>query len=240
MPDPSLSYAVGDVHGRDDLLRDLLMQFDAHAAGRPHHLIFLGDYIDRGPDSPTVVERLIALQQARPAGEVVCLRGNHEQMALDALTAAGGWQLNLWRRNGGDATLAAYGTDADEPDLTRVPEEHRAWMASLPLLHRNGHRIYVHAGLEPNTPVKEQDADTFLWIRGAFLRAAQGSFPAHVVHGHTPEWAGKPNWAEPELLPHRTNLDTGAYATGVLTAGVFDRSGRGGPFTVLSAVGALG
>ena len=240
MPDPSFCYVVGDVHGRDDLLCDLLAQIDAHATGRPHHLIFLGDYIDRGPDSPAVVERLIALQQARPPGAVVCLRGNHEQMALDALTAGGGWQLNLWRRNGGDATLSAYGTDADEPDLTRFPEEHRTWMAGLPHLHRDSRHIYVHAGLEPNTPIEEQDAEAFLWIREAFLRAPPGSFPAHVVHGHTPEWADKPDWAEPELLPYRTNLDTGAYATGVLTAGVFDRSGRGGPSAVLSAIGAPG
>ena len=238
MPDPSLSYAVGDVHGRDDLLRDLLAQIDAHAAGRDHRLIFLGDYIDRGPYSAAVVSRLMALQQARPPSAVICLRGNHEQMALDALAAGGGWQVNFWRRNGGDATLASYAPPGEEPELGHVSEEHRAWFATLPLSYQDAQRIYVHAGLEPHTPLAEQEDEVLLWIREAFLRAPEGSFPAHVVHGHTPTWAGKPDWADPELLAHRTNLDTGAYQTGVLTAGLFVTDVPGGVIKLLQARGS--
>ena len=238
MIEDDLVYAVGDVHGRDELLAELLTQIDVHAAARPHRLIFLCDYIDRGLASAAVVRRLMALQQDRAPGAVTCLRGNHEQMALDALAAGGGWQFNVWRRNGGDATLLSYGAPEPGPDyLDRVPSDHRAWLAGLPLLHSDAHRIYVHAGLEPHTPVADQDTEILLWIREAFLRAPPGSFPAHVVHGHTPEWAGKVDMATPELLPHRANLDTGAYATGVLTAGVFDGYVSGGPVHLLQTGG---
>ena len=236
MNEADLIFAIGDVHGRDDLLGQLLAQIDRHAAGRLHQLVFLGDYIDRGPDSAAVVSRLMALQRGRPAGTVICLRGNHEQMALDALAADGGWPFNLWRRNGGNATLRSYGAPEPGPRyLDLIPADHRAWLTGLPLAHQDARRIYVHAGLEPNTPLADQDEEAFLWIREAFLRAPPDSFPAHVVHGHTPEWAGKTSMARPELLSHRTNLDTGAYATGMLTAGIFERRSPAGPVRLLQA-----
>jgi serine/threonine protein phosphatase 1 len=106
-------------------------------------------------------------------------------------------------------------------------------MSSLPRTTGDGHRIYVHAGLAPGRPIERQNADTFLWIRDRFLQARPGSFEAHVVHGHTPIWTGKPNPAEPELLPHRTNLDTGAFATGVLAIAVFDAETPGGPIDLI-------
>ena len=91
----------------------------------------------------------------------------------------------------------------------------------------------MHAGLEPGVPLGLQDEATLLWIRGPFLRAPAEAFEAHVVHGHTPLWDEKPEAAEPELLAHRTNLDTGAYFTGVLTVGVFDPAAPGGPIELL-------
>ncbi|HWA60379.1 MAG TPA: hypothetical protein VG939_03350, partial [Caulobacteraceae bacterium] len=97
--------------------------------------------------------------------------------------------------------------------------------------------IYVHAGLAPKTPLGRQSEDVCLWIRERFLRARPKDLEAHVVHGHTPVWEGKPDFTLPELLPHRTNLDTGAFASGVLTIGVFDPAEPGGPVEVLRAVG---
>jgi serine/threonine protein phosphatase 1 len=103
------------------------------------------------------------------------------------------------------------------------------------LTHRDAHRLYVHAGVVPSTPVESQDKRALLWIRETFLSAKAATLPCHVVHGHTPRWRKKPDPARPELLPHRTNLDTGAYFTGVLSIGVFDDVQAGGPLEILSA-----
>jgi serine/threonine protein phosphatase 1 len=231
----SLTYVLTDIHGRADLLTRALTMVAEHAGRRSHRLVFLGDYIDRGPASAEVVECVMGLQASRPPGVVVCLRGNHEQLCLDALAIGGGWRLALWLRNGGDATLASYSPIGEEPALHHIPAAHRAWLIERPFIHQDQHRIYVHAGLRPNTPLIEQGPETCLWIRGPFLEALPGEFPAHVVHGHTPVWKGKPMMAAPEQLAHRTNLDTGAFMTGVLTVGVFRDAQPGGPSDLLIA-----
>ncbi|HEY1425098.1 MAG TPA: hypothetical protein VGF50_00370, partial [Caulobacteraceae bacterium] len=120
-----------------------------------------------------------------------------------------------------------------------VPREHLSWMAGLPLTTGDGHRIYVHAGLAPGTPAHRQKDQTLLWIRERFLLAKPGDFEAHVVHGHTPLWNGKPNPADPELLEHRTNVDTAAFATGVLSIAVFEAERPGGPVEVLQVRGRV-
>jgi serine/threonine protein phosphatase 1 len=224
-----LVYAVGDVHGRLDLLLRAMQQIKDHAAGRPHHLLCLGDYVDRGPDSRGVIETLMAVQAA---GGVTCLKGNHEQMMIDA-AREGGFAVTRWLQNGGMAALRSYGGGRLH-DMYMIPEAHVAWLDRLPLMARDRHRIYVHAGLAPGRPVRKQQAKTLLWIREAFLRAGAGDLPAHVVHGHTPVWEGKQAPASPERLPHRTNLDTGAYFTDVLAVGVFDAAVPGGPVEVLT------
>ena len=111
------------------------------------------------------------------------------------------------------------------------------WMSGLPRTTGDGHRIYVHAGLMPGTPIHRQKEQTCLWIRERFLQAKASDFEAHVVHGHTPIWEGKPDPAEPELLEHRTNLDTAAFATGVLSIAVFDAERPGGPIELLQVRG---
>jgi serine/threonine protein phosphatase 1 len=224
-----LIYAVGDIHGRLDLLLRAMEQIKDHAAGRPHHLLCLGDYVDRGPDSRGVIERLMA---AQAAGAVTCLKGNHEQMMIDAVRE-GGLAVGRWVQNGGFAALRSYG-GARLQDIDLITEDHVAWLDGLPLMARDPHRIYVHAGLAPGKPLKKQQARNLLWIREAFLRAGAGDLPAHVVHGHTPVWEGKQAPAAPERLPHRTNLDTGAYFTDVLAVGVFDAAVPGGPIEVLT------
>ena len=227
-------YAIGDVHGRLDLLERAVEAIDAHVGDAPFRVIFLGDYVDRGPDSRGVIDLLMELQKRWP---VVCLKGNHEELMLQAINEPTGGRLTRWLEYGGDHTLASYGLDENSDLADGIPREHLRWMSGLPRTTGDGHRIYVHAGLAPGTPIHRQKEQTFLWIRERFLEARPGDFEAHIVHGHTPVWEGKPNPAEPELLEHRTNLDTGAFATGVLSVAVFDAAVPGGPIEVLKIRG---
>ena len=203
-----LTYAIGDIHGRHDLLQLLLRKIREHAEDRPHKLVFLGDYIDRGPDSAAVVETIRRLQNASP-DNVVCLMGNHEDMLLMAVNDP--TAVYWWVRNGGDATLAAF--DAGMPH--DIPADVLDWMSSLPNSFEDEKRYYVHAGLRPGKGFMEQTDQDKLWIREPFL-TIDYDFGKHVIHGHTPV-----RTAYPESRPYRTNLDTGAVFTGVLTAGIF-------------------
>jgi serine/threonine protein phosphatase 1 len=220
---PGLTYAIGDIHGRLDLLRAAIAQIGAHARGRAHQVICLGDYVDRGPESKGVVETLMILTANGPWR---CLLGNHEDMMTRSLRTRDDDEVDRWLNNGGDATLASYGGS--------VPQTHLAWLETLALIHHDGQRLYVHAGVAPGAPLETQDRRTLVWIREAFLTAEAGALPCHVVHGHTPFWRMKPEPHRPERLPHRTNLDTGAYFTGVLSVGVFDDAVPGGPVEILS------
>ena len=225
-----LTYAVGDVHGRLDLLERAFDRMAADADGCPHRVIMLGDYVDRGPESAGVIDFLIR-RQVR--ADVTCLKGNHEAMMSGAL-AGDDVALRSWLSNGGVETLRSYGARNASEMGQAIPAAHVAWLSALPLAATDAHRIFVHAGLEPDVPLSRQDEATLLWIRTPFLRAPAGAFEAHVVHGHTPVWDAKPDPAVPELLAHRTNLDTGACFTGVLTVGVFDAAAPGGPIAVLA------
>jgi serine/threonine protein phosphatase 1 len=218
-----LTYAIGDIHGRLDLLQAAIKAIVAHARGRLHQVICLGDYVDRGPASKGVVETLMTLTANAPWR---CLLGNHEDMMAQSLRSRDRDELERWLNNGGDATLDSY--------FDEVPVSHLKWLEALPLIHRDAHRLYVHAGVAPGAPVDVQDKRTLIWIREAFLTAGADALPCHVVHGHTPLWRMKPEPHLPERLPHRTNLDTGAYFTGVLSVGVFDDAIAGGPLEILS------
>lgn len=208
------TYAIGDIHGCADLLDALLERIDAHAAGRPRKLVFLGDYIDRGPDSARVIETLRKLQWREP-DDVVCLMGNHEAMLLKTLHEPGA--LEHWLVNGGTATLASF--DAAGPE--EISGDVLDWIEGLPTLHSDPQRWYVHAGFRPDAEVPDPDREVHLWMREPFL-SADHDFGRHVVHGHTPQTRGGP-----ERKRFRTNLDTGAVYGNALSAGVF--SGRQGP-----------
>lgn len=214
---PGITYAIGDVHGRLDLLLLAVDAIQADLGERSGRVVMLGDYVDRGPDSAGVVKFLMHSQKH---GSVTCLKGNHEAMMVDAMRGRGD---DLWLGNGGVATLKSYGPGG-------VPDEHVAWMDALPSCATLGNRIFVHAGLFPGVPLAEQEEDVCLWIRDRFLLAERDfeGWP-HIVHGHTPHHPWKEDPAQPELLPWRTNLDTAAFATGVLTVGVFE--GEDGPPT---------
>ena len=220
---PALTYAIGDIHGRMDLLRAAITVISQHARGRSYDVICLGDYVDRGPDSKGVVDTLMRLSANAPWR---CLLGNHEDMMARSLRLQDRDLTERWLDNGGDATLDSYSD--------KVPVAHLEWLESLPLVHRDAHRLYVHAGVAPGTAEDLQDKRALIWIREAFLTAEASDLPCHVVHGHTPLWRLKPEAHLPERLPHRTNLDTGAYFTGVLSVGVFDATVAGGPLDILA------
>ena len=216
----TLTYAIGDIHGCAELLDQLLERIDAHAAGRAKKLVFLGDYIDRGPDSARVIETLRKLQWREP-DDVVCLMGNHEAMLLKTLHEPGA--LDHWRANGGDATLTSF--DAAGPE--EIPGDVLDWIEGLPTLHSDPQRWYVHACFRPEAEVPDPDREVHLWMREPFL-SADHDFGRHVVHGHTPQTRGGP-----ELKRFRTNLDTGAVYGNALTAGIFSGQ-QGRPTEILS------
>jgi serine/threonine protein phosphatase 1 len=188
-------------------------------------VICLGDYVDRGPESRGVVETVMGLVDG---GSWICLKGNHEDMMIEALRTDRSGGLGHWISNGGGETLASYGGEAG------VPAAHLDWLEALPLIHLDAHRLYVHAGVKPAVPLVDQEPEALMWIRDLFLNAPAQALPCHVVHGHTPYWGGKPDLSLPELLPHRTNLDTGAVWTGILSVGVFEDGRAGGPVEVMA------
>jgi serine/threonine protein phosphatase 1 len=205
----SLTYAVGDIHGCLDKLRGLLLHCEMHADGRPLAFVFVGDYIDRGPQSSAVIDCLIDLK-AQHGGRVVTLMGNHEAMALAAIDGRSPTQL--WFAQGGLATLESYGVA--EP--RELPRAHADWLRALPLSYDDGRRFFVHAGVNPGASLAAQDDFDLLWIREPFL-SHRGDYGRLIVHGHTPLVGGAP-----DLRGNRLNLDTGAVYGGPLTAAVFD------------------
>ncbi|MGE0722738.1 MAG: metallophosphoesterase family protein [Alphaproteobacteria bacterium] len=221
IPAGSAVYAVGDVHGRADLLADLQAQIVADArrveADR-RVVVYLGDYVDRGGQSREVIDRL--LDVPLPGFESVHLMGNHEAFLLqflETIAAGPGWMMN-----GGRATLASYGiqppariTDAQLLAETQahlraaLPEDHRLFLETLGLSHVEGDYAFVHAGIRPGVPLDEQAPADLLWIREPFLDWT-GPLERVIVHGHTIS-------EQPEIRPNRIGIDTGAFASGVLT-----------------------
>jgi serine/threonine protein phosphatase 1 len=223
MQSPAVTYAIGDIHGCSDLLDALLARIEEHAAGRDRHLVFLGDYIDRGPDSASVLRTVSRLHWAEPE-RVTCLMGNHERMLLDALGTEDA--AVHWLGNGGEETLDSFGAR----DVHGLPGDILDWIEALPTLHGDDARWYVHAGFRPGTDPESSDVHDRLWIRDVFLED-DCDFGRHVVHGHTPQRNG-----QPERRPFRTNLDTGAVYGGALTAGCF--TAEAGPATEFLRVAA--
>ncbi|OAN50064.1 metallophosphoesterase family protein [Magnetospirillum moscoviense] len=224
-------YAIGDVHGRADLLDQLLARIAEDAQANAHKalsLVFLGDFVDRGLHSKAVVDRLIAGPPSTgPLAKAawVCLRGNHEDYLVRFFTDQGSGRA--WCANGGVATVESYAgplTDEQRTDLAALqlafiralPRNHLRFLSRLPLWHLIGDYLFVHAGIRPGIRLEDQDPGDMLWIRDEFLFDPT-PHPWVVVHGHSQR-------PLPEVRANRIGIDTGAYRSGVLTALVLDGS----------------
>jgi serine/threonine protein phosphatase 1 len=221
-------YVIGDIHGctglLDRIIDDIHRDLDRYP-GAEAVTVTLGDYVDRGPDSRGVIDRLA--RNPFPT-DYIALKGNHEDFLLkflrDPLIGP------IWRRNGGLETLQSYGVPIE--DLKRdqgyweaasalaaaMPEAHKTFLGSLHLAFSLGRYFMCHAGVRPGVPLNRQRADDLMWIREEFLHCGT-DFGRVVVHGHTPVRA-------PECLPNRINIDTGAVLTGRLTCVVLDGDQR--------------
>jgi serine/threonine protein phosphatase 1 len=218
----SQTYVIPDIHGRYDLLCEGLAEIAVHSKGKASVVVTIGDYVDKGPDSKAVVDRLLS-----GVGEgfgLVALKGNHDALMVDALRDPS--KMATWIAKGGDAALASYGGD---PAV--VPQAHIDWLDGLRLTHVDAYRLYVHAGVDPEIPLGRQGEATLLWKR--YPKGFSGGFgKLHVVHGHDNCPDG------PLLYEGRTNLDTLAWRTGRLTIGVFDDDRSGGPVDFIVIRGA--
>lgn len=212
-------YAIGDVHGRFDLLFNMHARIEAELErDRPDdfRIVHVGDYVDRGPQSREVIDFLV--ERTRDP-RIVALAGNHDVGFLDFLARPSA--DSLFVGNGGVQTAQSYGLDPDFGSdtairaasnalLALVPRTHLAFLGALPRSANFGDFFFCHAGVRPGIALDRQSEDDLIWIRKAFLEHA-GLYEKIVVHGHTPQ-------AEPEILPNRVNIDTAAFKSGVLTA----------------------
>lgn len=234
---PSISdglavYAVGDIHGRLDLLIDLLSRVandaERHTADRQRRLIFLGDYIDRGRESRGVIDALLDLQW--PNFPRVFLMGNHEEAMLEFLDER--TDGVAWLGYGGLETLMSYDVTirrlpTDEASAAKlrsdlraaVPQRHLDFLRHCVLSHMEGDYVFVHAGVRPGRPLEQQERRDLLWIRDEFLRASNALPGKVIVHGHTICDA-------PQDLGHRIDIDTGAFVSGRLTCLVLRGTSR--------------
>ncbi len=219
-------YAVGDIHGRLDLLNELLTRIKDDIVSRPAIKpvsVFLGDYIDRGPSSRETIDRLI---QHAEAHEAVFLKGNHEQIAISCLRDRG--LFERWLRLGGRETLMSYGitlgTSSDDRQIVRLqaafhdalPQSHFRFFRDLQSSYACGDYFFAHAGVKPDIPLPHQKESDLLWIRQEF-HSSRVDFGKIIIHGHTPV-------RDIEVGPNRINIDTGAFATGRLTCLVIEES----------------
>lgn len=223
-------FAIGDIHGRLDLLDAMLKGISRHIAAAPpadNILVFLGDYIDRGPASQAVIERLCGLKQ-RTGWRCVFLKGNHDQAVLEFLQDPN--YYSAWRGYGAAETLLSYGVmpprfeNASDfgrawDDFSRkLPPHHWEFVAALKYFHVEDDYLFVHAGIRPGVALADQAPEDMMWIRENFL-SHRGRFEKMVVHGHTPS-------PMPVILSNRICVDTGAHATGRLTALVLEDKKR--------------
>ncbi|MDI6852682.1 MAG: metallophosphoesterase family protein [Deltaproteobacteria bacterium] len=197
-------YAIGDIHGCLAHLEQLLEAVNPDLTR--HKLVFIGDYIDRGPNSRGVVDYVIRLKKQYPEN-VICLKGNHEAMFLDFLN---GIERDLFLFNGGRSTIQEYwGKHWDSLAELRLPPEHEEFFLSLEKYHQTQDYVFVHGGLKPGVPLAEQVEEDLFWIRGEFITSFE-DFGHKVVFGHTP-------MKYPLVMPNKIGIDTGCVYGNFLT-----------------------
>lgn len=232
-----LTYAIGDIHGYHKPLLKLLGMIKQDADGQPYRLVFVGDYVDRGPESYRVVQLVKDLTEGAPENNIA-IRGNHEQMMLEAMThlktdddqviLENQRVIGLWLYNGGQETLDDY--------LTHSPREidrHLAWLERLPTKFETEYHFFCHGGIRNDLPLDQQTDAMLMWARDWWCNRIGGqpiSHPKHIVYGHTPTRNGMPR-----TYPDSTGVDTGVFFCGRLTAARFDTSKPGDPESFLQA-----
>lgn len=233
------TYAIGDLHGRHDLLCRAIDIIEADAGDEGGTFIVCGDFIDRGPNSRGVIELLMRGPQ-KPNWKWIALQGNHEAMMLESLRNPS--LLRWWLGNGGGQTLASFGYKrGDKLEPLKVPKEVLEWIDNLPVFHRDDQRIFVHAGVPLDKEPEETKRDVLQWMlyddddSERFLDASyetDGPHKSglHIVHGH------HQNLMNPLKRGHRTNLDSFAWYGGRLAIGVFDQT-QGAPIKIMDAIG---
>jgi len=219
----TVSYIIGDIHGQDDKLERLLASIESRhhwkSPKKKGKLIFLGDYIDRGPNSQKVID--LAMQGISSFSSVY-LKGNHEQLLIEALNSSDRNIWNNWMSAGGETTLKSFGYDLFESKydhkllIKKIGEERTNWLLGLELTHQFDDVICVHAGFNPEIQISNQTEKDMLWIRKRFLNSNH-KFAYGVVHGHTPH-------DQPVVKSNRICVDTGAGMGGELTTLVIDKS----------------
>ncbi len=220
-PEGERIYAIGDIHGRLDLLDALLTKIDDDDASREPAktiLVILGDLMDRGPDSRGVINRMMQIDAV--SDRIIFLSGNHEELMIRA------WEgertiMGTFNRAGGKETLMSYGVPAEQYDAwdlghamdalqELVPAEHIQFLKGFRNWYKAGDYLFVHAGIRPGIDIEDQTAEDLRWIRGGFLDV-DDDFGAMVIHGHTIT-------KTVDERHNRIGIDTGAYGSGVLTA----------------------
>jgi len=197
-------FAVGDIHGSLNRLKDMIFLLDIDK--NRDTLVFVGDYIDRGPDSKGVLDFILELK--KDLKNVVCLRGNHEEMFLDFTLEHKNGPLFLL--NGGRDTLSSYGLKKSGDGMAvNLPDRHLQFLQTLPLYFETADFLFFHAGLRPGLSLEQQDPHDLLWIRHEFF-LSDTDFGRVVVFGHTP-------FPKPLLTKHKIGIDTGAVYGGKLT-----------------------
>lgn len=233
------TYVIADLHGRFDLLCKAVDMIEADAGEHGGRFIVLGDFVDRGPQSRNIIDLLMAGPQ-RPNWEWTVIQGNHEAMMLECL--GNPRILTWWLKNGGTETLRSYGYENGENLFPlKVPAEHLEWLARLPIVIEDKHRIYVHAGVPCDQHVADAKPETMQWMLYAgydphgddamILPDDRHISGKHIVHGH------EQSASHPLLKRYRTNLDSFAWATGHLAIGVWDDDYPGGPMRILDVIG---
>lgn len=212
---------MGDIHGRYDLFKELMARIETHSTALPPseslHIVLLGDLIDRGPNAFQVLKSVYSIQKRTE--KMIVLMGNHEDLMLRALDGEPG-VLRVWSRSGGAETLRSLGFEPpqredDEREYisrvkTAIPPDLIKWMRRMPLSAASGDYFFCHAGVRPGVSLRRQKKTDLLWIRDDFLDE-DDDFGAVIVHGHSIS-------TEVDFRDNRIGIDTGAYATNVLTA----------------------
>jgi serine/threonine protein phosphatase 1 len=228
VPERCRVYAIGDVHGRADLLNDLAARIEADLKNIDCDeilTVFLGDYVDRGPNPAAVIARLSSGDFPTP---IVALRGNHEAMLLNFLDDE--TALDLWRLNGGLETLHSYKVNvtdlmrgqgyklAQEKFYANLPSKDLECLKAMKCHFVVGDYFFCHAGVRPGISLEGQSDNDLMWIREEFL-TSDFDFGKIIIHGHTPV-------SSPDIRPNRINIDTGAFATNTLTCLVLQGANR--------------